>query len=133
MGSEINLDPDLGAVEPERLSTYALTAAAGRIGEPPAESFVFEGVRALTPVTNREREIVYSVEIEYRPDRGDRVLHKDSLKDYLATYADAKTTQELMAQTIRSHLIRTLDVDDLFVEVNRSDIGVKTVRLGKPA
>lgn len=116
-------------VDPGKLAVYELPDSEDASGDPPAESFNFSEVRAHNPAGVQWD---FDVEIEFKPERGGKVVDLDSLRLYLLSFETARTTEEAMAQAIRSDLLEVLDVEDLYVEVTRSDRGVKQVRLGKP-
>lgn len=133
MARELDLDLNQEPINPGRLRVYTLSSFPGRRGDPPNECLHFDDVQARSPVKDEDAKATYSVEIEYDPSRGGRSLGLLSVIRYLRTFEDAKVTEEAMAQTIRTHLMNVLNVDDIFVHVRRErDGGVKQIRLGKP-
>lgn len=127
---ELNID--LGSVERKRIGVYSLPNVPSAFGDPPVTGLRFEGVETRSPYKGIDRTRVHDVEVEYASDRGGRALDLDTMQSYLSTYEEAKVTEEVMAQTIRDHLLAALDTDDVFVEVRRSNSGIKDVRLGAP-
>lgn len=132
MARELDIEISQRPVDPERIRTYDLPDASGVRGDPPVQAFEFSGVRATTPLEGMSWWNEMEVEIEYRPERGGRVLDLQSLHRYLSTFTEARVTEEAMAQSIRAHLIDALGVDDVFVQVKRTNGGTKRIRLGKP-
>jgi hypothetical protein len=133
MGEEIDPDLDTEAVDRSVLRFYELPASSGPRGEPPTAAFTFEGVKALPPDETDDRRWEYSIEVEYNPSRGQRILDLESLHEYLLSLRQCRVTPEAMTQIIRRDLMSILDADDLFVEVRRGyGRAEKRIRLGKP-
>lgn len=127
MARELSLEPDYGRIKAEDLGAYQLPP---NMGDEPVVCMEVLGVRALTPIEGSNEVREYGVEVEYRPET--LCLDDGSFDEYLQSFQYAKISQESMAKVIREHLCRTLDLDDVFVEVRRPAPADKRVRLGKP-
>lgn len=131
MAKALNLNLDQDPIDEGQLRFYTIAEFPGKRGTPPVEAFEFDGVLATSPVAGDNSVREYSVDVEYRPDRGTPVICLDAMEQYLHTFEEAKVTMETMAQTIRTHLSFALNTDDVFVSVIREDGGTKHVELGE--
>lgn len=123
-----NLDLDTSYVDSEVLVTYPVLDRPAL----PHELIVVDDVEAVAPFEGDNSSWIAEVEVEYQPEPGGRALDLASFKRYLRTFRHADIHAELMAQTIRNDLMRRLELDDVFVQVNERNCGQKKVRLGEP-